>query len=168
MDTETACCRSETVALAEAVDCAALFAVTVTGLDGITDGATYVPELEIVPRVELPPCESFTNQFTVVLLVPTTVALNCCDCPKCKLVLVGDTDTETAAADVMVTEALAEAKVYTEDCAVTLTEVDGATAGARYQPALETVPTLELPPRTPFTSQFRPVLVVPDTAALNC
>ena len=67
--------------------------------------------MEMVPTVEFPPRAPFTNQFTAVLLVPATVALTCCDCPNGKLVLTGDTVTETVVADAIETVALAEAAV---------------------------------------------------------
>src|SRR5256885_16234220 len=43
-------------------------------------GAVYKPVASIVPAVEFPPAIPSADQFTVVLLVPWTVALNCC-CP---------------------------------------------------------------------------------------
>lgn len=59
-----------------------------------------------------------------------------------------------------------------------MTELEGAAAGAVYRPAEEIVPNVEFPPRTPFTSQLKVVLVVPlvelavltapETVALNC
>ena len=33
---------------------------------------------------------------------------------------------------------------------------------------MEIVPTVEFPPTVPFTNQFKEVLVVPETLALNC
>ena len=41
-------------------------------------------------------------------------------------------------------------------------------AGAVYRPALEIVPTVALPPVTPFTCQVTAVLLVFCTVALNC
>jgi hypothetical protein len=41
-------------------------------------------------------------------------------------------------------------------------------AGAVYRPELEIVPTVALPPPTPFTLHVTAVLVEPDTLALNC
>ena len=46
--------------------------------------------------------------------------------------------------------------------------VVGTAAGAVYRPDDEIVPTLELPPESPFTSQLTPVELVPETVALNC
>jgi hypothetical protein len=90
----------------------------------------YVPKLEMVPTVEFPPRAPLTNQLTAVLLVPATVALNCCDCPNRTLVLTGDIDTATVGADAIETVALADAELLTDDCAVTRTEVDGTVDGA--------------------------------------
>jgi len=84
----------ETVALAEAVDWYALCAVTVTEADGTAAGALYMPEDEIVPTAEFPPMLPLTNQLTAVLLVPDTVAANCCDWPTGILEAVGDIFTE--------------------------------------------------------------------------
>ena len=53
-----------------------------------------MPEEEIVPTAEFPPILPFTNQLIAVLLVPDTVAANCCDWPGCKLEAVGDIVTE--------------------------------------------------------------------------
>jgi hypothetical protein len=69
----------------------------------------YMPEEETVPKVELPPSVPFTSQLTAVLLVPETVALNACGCPTFKLVLAGETETETETGALIVTVALAEA-----------------------------------------------------------
>ena len=53
--------------------------------------------------------------------------------------------------------------------AVTVTAAGlGATPGAVYRPALETVPTVALPPVTPFTCQVTAVLLVFCTVAVNC
>ena len=128
----------------------------------------YIPEEEIVPPLELPPTTPFTSQLTAVLLVPDTVALNAWVWPTFTLVLAGETATETGTGALIATVALAEAVDCTVLCAVTFTELDGAAAGAVYKPEEETVPTVELPPRTPFTSQINPVLLVPDTDPVNC
>jgi hypothetical protein len=79
----------ETVALADAVDCATLCAVTLTELEGTVAGAIYKPDEEIVPTVEFPPTTPFTSQLRPVL-GPVTDAVNCCDCPTCRAEEVGD------------------------------------------------------------------------------
>src|SRR3954466_2675760 len=53
-----------------------------------------MPAGEIVPTAEFPPALPLTNQLIAVLLVPDTVAANCCDWPACKLEAVGDIVTE--------------------------------------------------------------------------
>lgn len=69
----------------------------------------------IKPAVELPPATPLTNQFTAVLLVPETLALNCAACPVCRVALVGVIVTETVGDGVevapvtnMVADAVAE------------------------------------------------------------
>lgn len=59
------------------------------------------------------------DQITAVLLVPDTYAVNCCWLPVCKLVEVGDTETETevdtvttAAADLVGSATLVAVTVY--------------------------------------------------------
>jgi len=51
--------------------------------------------------------------------------------------------------------------------AVTVTALVGTLAGALYTPAVVIVPTVELPPAMPDTSQFTPVFVVPVTQEVN-
>ncbi len=69
----------------------------------------------------------------------------------------------------IVTVALAERVVSYALVAFTVTEPpEGTATGAVYRPVLEMVPTVELPPWTPFTDQSADVLVVPVTVAVNC
>ena len=49
----------------------------------------------MTPAVRLPPAAPFTSQVTELLVVPVTVALNCCVCPTSRLVLVGEMVRET-------------------------------------------------------------------------
>src|SRR5437868_14583794 len=140
-----------------------LVAVTFTGLDGMAAGAVYRPEDEIVPTLEAPPGLPLTDQLTAVLLVPDAIAVNCCDCPSWRLVLEGESETETEGVAAIVTVALADALGWTELCAVTITEVDGTAVGAVYTPEEEIVPTVAFPPATPFTIQIRDLKRVPDT-----
>jgi hypothetical protein len=65
-----------------------------------------------------------------MLLVPDTVAANCCDCPTCTLALVGEMETDIGGGGMIETVALAEAVVSTALCAVTVAELDGTAAGA--------------------------------------
>jgi len=69
--------------------------VTAAGL-GTAPGAVYRPELEIVPIVALPPVIAFTCQVTVVLLVFSTVAVNCCVPPTATVADAGEIITVTA------------------------------------------------------------------------
>ena len=69
--------------------------VTAAGL-GTAPGAVYRPELEIVPIVALPPVVAFTCQVTVVLLVFSTVAVNCCVPPTATVADAGEIITVTA------------------------------------------------------------------------
>ena len=65
--------RADTLALVDLVGSATLWAVTVTVCDvGILKGAVYRPAEEIVPT------DGLMDQVTAVLLVPKTVAVNCC------------------------------------------------------------------------------------------
>jgi hypothetical protein len=57
---------------------ATLVAVTVTELEEMLEGAVYRPEVDMIPNVEFPPVKPFTDQVTAVLVVPPTVAPNCC------------------------------------------------------------------------------------------
>ena len=52
--------------------------------------------------------------------------------------------------------------------AATVTVPEGTADGATYNPDASTVPTVELPPLTPFTVHVTPVFVVPLTVAVNC
>jgi hypothetical protein len=68
-----------TVALAFLLVSAALVAVTECVPAAV--GAVYIPVVLIVPPDEFPPATPSTDQFTAVLLVPCTTALNCCCAP---------------------------------------------------------------------------------------
>lgn len=70
-----------TVAYAFASRSAALFAVTVTDVGAETDGAVRRPALEIDPAL--------VDHTTEVLLVPLTVAANCCVLPAVTVALGG-------------------------------------------------------------------------------
>ena len=71
--------------------------MTVTAAElGTAPGAVYRPELEIVPIVALPPVIAFTCQVTVVLLVFSTVAVNCCVPPTATVADAGEIITVTA------------------------------------------------------------------------
>jgi hypothetical protein len=56
-------------------------------MDDVVEGAVNNPELETVPAVAV--------QLTAVLLVPVTVAVNCCVPPDATFALVGEIATCT-------------------------------------------------------------------------
>ena len=161
--------RMVTVAFAELAEATALCAVTVTGLGDTLEGAVYRPVGDIVPTVEFPPTMPATNQFTAVLVVPETAAVNCVDRPTWTLAAVGEIVTEIDVGEGRtVTVAFPELAESTALCAVTVTGLGGTLDGAEYIPVGEIVPTAEFPPTTPATFQFTALLVVPETAAVNC
>ena len=76
-----------TVALADLVASATLVAVTIAVVFDVTVEAVYSPELLIVPFVAV--------HVTPVLVVPVTVAVNCCVPPDRTVAEVGEMETET-------------------------------------------------------------------------
>jgi hypothetical protein len=72
-----------TVALALWVVSTTLVAVTVCV--PAWEGAVYIPAPVMVPDAALPPATESTDQVTAVLLVPCTVAVNCCCAPDARL-----------------------------------------------------------------------------------
>jgi hypothetical protein len=122
-----------TVALDFLVVSAALVAVTVTLLVLLTLGAVNNPPVETAPDE--------ADQVTAVLLVPWTVAENCCVFPEVKVVLVGEIETLMVEPDgLTATVALAFFAVFALLVAVTVTLVLVVTVGAVNRPPLETVP----------------------------
>jgi hypothetical protein len=70
-----------------------------------------------------------------------------------------------------VTVTVADADLVVSACETAATVTDaglGTAEGAVYSPEVEIVPTVELPPATPFTCQVTAVLEVPVTVAVNC
>jgi hypothetical protein len=119
--------------------------------------------------VALPPITPFTCHVTAVLLVFCTVAENCCVPPAATVADVGEIVTLTALAAVIVTGAEADFVVSAWDTAVTVTVAGlGTAAGPVYKPEPEIVPTVALPPITPFTCHVTAVLLVFCTVAENC
>lgn len=118
----------------------------------------------------MPPLRPFTYHFTPVLVVPETVAANCLDWPPATEALVGEMETEIELAEESrLTAADADFVESAALLAVTVTEEpDGTVLGVLYKPVDEIVPTVELPPCTPFTHHVTPVFVVPLTLAENC
>src|SRR2546423_886466 len=89
--------------------CDTAVTVTVAGF-GTTAGAVYRPELDIVPTVALPPVTPLTCQVTAVLLVFSTVAVNCCVPPAPTVADTGEIVTRTGMG-VRVVDAPAQPKV---------------------------------------------------------
>jgi hypothetical protein len=112
------------VALADLVPSATLRAVTVTVCDaGILDGAVYRPAEEIVPT------DGLIDQVTAVLLVPKTVAVNCCVPEGVKLTVDGLRDIVTAWSSVITAVAVFDGSAMLVAVIVTLWVV-GAVLGA--------------------------------------
>jgi hypothetical protein len=114
----------------------------------------------MVPLAALPPTTLLTYQVTAVLLEFCTVAVINCVAPPKSVIAGGDSETlTTGAGGFTVTEVEAVLLVSAAERAVTVKIVVAARpAGAAYSPADEMVPTLELPPATPFTSQVTELL----------
>lgn len=111
-----------------------------------------------------------TFQVTALFVAPDTVAVNCLSAQARIVTFCGATVTVTGPGGgaVIVTTADADFDVSATLRAVTLTVAgEGTLAGAVYRPLLLTVPTVELPPATPFTSHVTAVFDVPVTDALN-
>ena len=83
-----------------------------------------------MPTAEVPPAIPFTNQFTAVLVVPETVALNCCVWPSWRLALVGETVTVTGGGGITVTAAFADAAGCATLSAITVIGEPGTWEGA--------------------------------------
>ena len=149
METATVCgALTVTVADADFVVSAALIAVTVNV--PAVPGAVYKPAAEIEPPV--------ADQVTAVLVLPLTVAANCCDPPVVRDTEPGETLTATATVASTVTAADADLVVSAVLVAVT-TKLPGV-MGATYIPLEEMLP--------PLAFQETPVLLVPLTLAANC
>jgi len=131
---------------------AALVAVTVAVALLVTVGAVYIPLLEMLPVV--------ADHITVVLLVPCTVAPNCCVFPEARLELVGEILTLTAVDVVTDTVELAFLVVSAALVAVTVTFVLLLTVGAVNNPLLEIEPAV--------ADHVTVVLLVSCTTAANC
>jgi hypothetical protein len=124
-ETATAIGLRVTVAVAAFVVSATevAFTVAVETLPTLA-GAVYKPLDETVPS-------PVNDQVTAVLVVPVTVAVNCCVPPPPNEADVGDTDTATAAGGFRVTVAEPDLLVSFVDVAVTVAvEVEVMVEGA--------------------------------------
>jgi hypothetical protein len=77
--------------------------VSVFGVGG-TAGAVYNPVLPIVPTVVYPPTTPFTDHVAPWLVLPVTLAENCCVCPTITVCAGGLTATTTVTASVSALE----------------------------------------------------------------
>ena len=135
--------------------CTALFAVTVTVVEVETEGAVNRPLLEMEPAL--------VDHTTAVLLVPLTVAKNCCVPAEARLALLGFRVTVMPVVDAGgFTVTVADAFESTEAAlvAVTVTYDIVETVGAVSTPVLEIEPAL--------VDQVTPLFVEPLTVAENC
>ena len=127
-ETETAT-GSTTVTVVEAdlLVSATEVAVTVTvGGIGTEAGAVYRPALVMLPQPELHPDKL---HVTAVLVVPVTVAVNCCLVPVMTFGLVGEIEIATGGNTVTVADA--DTRGFATDVAVTETVAGlGTAAGA--------------------------------------
>jgi hypothetical protein len=116
---------------------AELVAVTVTLVAALTVGAVKRPLLETVP--------ADADQMTAVLVVPCTLAVNCCVPAEVRDELAGETVMLTVDPEgLTATPALAFFVASATLVAVTVTFVLVVTAGAVKSPLLETVPPVEV------------------------
>jgi hypothetical protein len=120
--------------------------------------------VEIVPTEEFPPAVPFTSHEIVAPAARQNDAVNVWVCPSATLADAGE--TELVAPQVIVIVALADLVLSATLVAVTVT-VDGVgtVVGAVYSAVEELldaiVPSVELPPTTPFTLQVTSALSPP-------
>jgi hypothetical protein len=128
-------------------------------------GAVYVPLEAILPQ----PPDNLLVQLTLQTgetLFDCTVAVKACCAPPLTIAPVGEI---TSGGGVMMTLAEEVRLVSAFATAVIVTELGVGTAvGAVYRPFVSIVPTVELPPETPFTCHVTAVFVENVTAAVNC
>lgn len=112
--------------------------------------------------------EPDTDQFTAVLEVPVTVAVNC-SCPfRVTAAEVGEIETAVPPA-VIVTEAEANLLLSAAEVAVTLTVGGvGIEEGAVYKPLEFTTPHVAPPQPGPDIDHVTAPFAVPFTLAVNC
>lgn len=115
-------------------------------------GAVYKPLAEMLPPV--------ADQVTAVLLLPVTLAVNCCDPPVESDAEAGEIVTATVGVVAAVTVTDAEADLLVSATLVAVTTKLPALMGAVYIPLAEMLP--------PLAVQVTDVLLVPLTLAVNC
>ena len=98
------------------------------------------------------------DHVTAILAVPVTVAVNCCVPPVNRVIVEGDTLTDTAGAELIVMAAVAD---LVGSCTlVAFTWNEPVVAPAVYSPPFVTAP--------PVAVQVTAVLLMPVTVAVNC
>ena len=134
---------------------------------GTVDGAVYKPPEVMLPQLDPEQAAPLMLQSTAVLLLPATVARNCCWPSIATTAFVGEMDTTTDG--MMVTIADADFVLSASDVAFTVTCGGcGIAPGAVYKPLALIVPqALPLQPE-PVRLQLTLVFVVPVTVAVNC
>src|ERR1700693_2571496 len=137
--------------------------MTVCG-EGIELGAVYRPRAEIVPIALLPPGIPFTLQFTVVVVVPVTLAVNCCVELVWMVVAAGDTVTLTELDPVNCTVAVPDTLAALLVAVIVSVFGNGTAPGAVYNPVAVIVPFAG----PPLTLQVTVLFAVPVTVAMNC
>jgi hypothetical protein len=139
------------------------------GEGGTFEGAVYRPFAVRVPHDDVPQLAPVICHVTPVMVVPLTLATNCCRRPTDTVACAGDTVTATSEVEPRITEALAEAVRSASDVAVTVTTFDvGVVAGAVYNPLLLIWPQVLPLQEAPVKLQTTTLLVVPLTVAVNC
>jgi hypothetical protein len=138
------------------------------GEGGTLEGAVYRPFAVRVPHDDVVQLGPVICQVTLVMVVPLTLATNCCCRFTDTVASAGDTVTVTSEDAPRITEALAEAVRSASDVAVTVTTLDaGIVAGAVYTPLLliwpQALPLQEVPVKLQTTT----LSVVPLTVAVN-
>jgi hypothetical protein len=131
-ETETDTDSMATVAEADCEGAAAEVALTVTCAGfGVTLGAVYNPEVEIDPQADPEQPVPATVHCTDVLVLPVTVAENCCFPPRLSRTVDGETETDTDVSGSMTIVAEADFVGAASEVAVTTTFAGlGMTAGA--------------------------------------
>lgn len=119
---------------------------------------------QAAPEQPGPPRPQFTPRLGFP--EPVTLAANCRNAPSSMAAVPGDTIMETSLITVTVAEALFEGSATLVAVTVRVGG-EGMFCGAVYSPVFEIVPTMEFPPRTPFTLQFTLELAVPVTVAVK-
>lgn len=140
--------------------------LTVDGF-GTVEGAVYKPAEVTVPQAEPVQPVPLRVQVIAPLLVPLTIAWNCCCAPTVTSAVVGEMVTDIGTA--IFTCAEADLLVSACDVAVTVTDGGfGTIAGAVYNPADEIFPQALPEQPAPEMLHDMSVLEVPLTLALNC